>query len=33
VLKGGLAFVEVQVLDHFVVGNNRAGAMAERGLV
>ena len=33
VLKEALALVDVQVLDHFVVGNNRAASMAERGLV
>ena len=33
VLKEALALVDVQVLDHFVVGNNRAASMAERGLI
>lgn len=33
VLKEALALVDVQVLDHFVVGNNRAASMAERGLL
>ncbi|MDP9912529.1 DNA repair protein RadC [Variovorax boronicumulans] len=33
VLEEALALVDVQVLDHFVVWNNRAASMAERGLV
>ncbi|MCY1244364.1 hypothetical protein D9M72_574350 [compost metagenome] len=33
VLKEALALVDVQVLDHFVVGHNRAASMAERGLL
>lgn len=32
-LKEALALVDVHVLDHFVVGNNRAASMAERGLL
>lgn len=33
VLKEALALVDVQVLDHIVVGHNRAASMAERGLL
>ncbi|MDP9912520.1 DNA repair protein RadC [Variovorax boronicumulans] len=33
VLKEALALVDVQVLDHFIMGNNRAASMAERGLL
>ncbi|WP_371088254.1 JAB domain-containing protein [Variovorax sp. RCC_210] len=32
-LKEALAFIDVRVLDHFVVAGNRAVSMAERGLV
>ena len=32
-LKEALAYIDVRVLDHFVVAGNRAVSMAERGLV
>jgi DNA repair protein RadC len=32
-LKQALALVDVKVLDHFIVGANRAMSFAERGLI
>ncbi len=32
-LKAGLSLVDVRVLDHFIVGGDRAASMAEMGLV
>lgn len=32
-LKQALALVDVRVLDHFIVGANRALSFAERGLI
>jgi DNA repair protein RadC len=32
-LKTALALVDVKVLDHFIVGANRAMSFAERGLL
>jgi DNA repair protein RadC len=32
-LKQALALIDVKVLDHFIVGANRALSLAERGLI